>query len=93
MACGGGEVEPCSGHGKCLSMRALAQYNNENGIVSSQVYGDDPNDSFTWDADRIFGCYCDDGYEGYDCSLQTCPSDANGNVCANNGLCDVNTGV
>jgi len=26
-----------------------------------------------WDADRIMGCLCDDGWMGYDCSLQTCP--------------------
>ena len=27
-----------------------------------------------WDADRIFGCDCDDGWTGYDCSLRTCPT-------------------
>jgi hypothetical protein len=26
-----------------------------------------------WDADRIQGCLCDPGYEGYDCSLKSCP--------------------
>ncbi|KAJ8600357.1 hypothetical protein CTAYLR_000687 [Chrysophaeum taylorii] len=26
-----------------------------------------------WDADRIYGCLCDDGYAGHDCSLRTCP--------------------
>eukprot|EP00944_MAST-04C_sp_MAST-4C-sp1_P016200 g16200.t1 len=26
-----------------------------------------------WDADKIWGCICDPGYSGYDCSLRTCP--------------------
>jgi hypothetical protein len=26
-----------------------------------------------WDADRIQGCLCDDGWEGYDCSRIACP--------------------
>jgi len=27
-----------------------------------------------WDASRIYGCKCDVGYTGYDCSLRQCPS-------------------
>jgi hypothetical protein len=40
---------------------------------------DDRNLFFTnvyetpWDADRIYGCVCDLGYEGPDCSLRQCP--------------------
>lgn len=26
-----------------------------------------------WDAGAMFGCACDDGYEGHDCALWTCP--------------------
>ena len=26
-----------------------------------------------WDAHKIFGCMCDKGYSGYDCSLRECP--------------------
>ncbi|KAL7468809.1 hypothetical protein ACHAXS_009040, partial [Conticribra weissflogii] len=26
-----------------------------------------------WEADRWFGCLCDEGYAGYDCSIRTCP--------------------
>ena len=26
-----------------------------------------------WDAHRVFGCVCDHGFSGYDCSLQDCP--------------------
>lgn len=25
-----------------------------------------------WEADHMFGCLCDEGYTGYDCSLRTC---------------------
>ena len=92
MSCGGNEIELCSGHGKCLSMKSLAEVYNTNGVPSPQFYGVDPNNSFTWDANRIFGCYCDDGYDGYDCSLRKCPSDTNGYICSNHGLCDENEG-
>ncbi len=27
-----------------------------------------------WDADKIYGCICDLGFTGYDCSLRVCPS-------------------
>ena len=26
-----------------------------------------------WEADHLFGCLCDEGYSGYDCSVRTCP--------------------
>ena len=26
-----------------------------------------------WDHDMIYGCICDEGWEGYDCSLKSCP--------------------
>lgn len=32
-----------------------------------------PNNPKTWDALKIFGCSCDTGYTGYDCSQRTCP--------------------
>ena len=27
-----------------------------------------------WDQDKIFGCECDEGYTGFDCSLRYCPT-------------------
>jgi hypothetical protein len=27
-----------------------------------------------WDYNKIYGCECDEGYEGHDCSLRQCPS-------------------
>ena len=70
MACGGGTGNPCSGHGRCLSMRHLSWETTNNGEATDFEYGTDPNVLATWDADRIFGCSCDDGWEGYDCSMR-----------------------
>eukprot|EP00620_Florenciella_sp_RCC1587_P003699 CAMPEP_0182595994 /NCGR_PEP_ID=MMETSP1324-20130603/83393_1 /TAXON_ID=236786 /ORGANISM="Florenciella sp., Strain RCC1587" /LENGTH=63 /DNA_ID=CAMNT_0024813639 /DNA_START=1 /DNA_END=189 /DNA_ORIENTATION=- len=27
-----------------------------------------------WDADMIYGCVCDEGFEGMDCSELSCPA-------------------
>jgi hypothetical protein len=51
-------------------MRALAKEHP----VFDNTYGEDLyNLDNTWDADKIFGCKCDVGYNGFDCSLSTCP--------------------
>lgn len=73
MACGGGVAAPCNNRGKCLSMRELALWREDNGDATSFTYGLDPNEARTWDADLIHGCLCDKGFEGYDCSQRTCP--------------------
>ncbi|KAG6604484.1 tenascin-like protein [Phytophthora cinnamomi] len=57
----------CNGHGKCMSMRAMAAAKNDYNLFYSATY-DTP-----WDADRIYGCVCDHGYTGVDCSLRQCP--------------------
>eukprot|EP00644_Phytophthora_capsici_P015497 jgi/Phyca11/127589/e_gw1.70.205.1 len=57
----------CNGHGKCMSMRAMAATKNDYNLFYSATY-DTP-----WDADRIYGCVCDFGYSGADCSLRQCP--------------------
>lgn len=64
----------CSGNGRCLSMTNLALLALNNGDATSFTYGTDPNNPFTWDGGRIFGCHCDEGYSGYDCSLRDCPA-------------------
>lgn len=56
----------CSGHGRCLSMRSLASTRNDYNLLYSTTY------ATPWDADRIFGCVCDHGYSGVDCSLRMC---------------------
>lgn len=69
MSCGGG----CSGHGRCLSMAELALRAESNGDATDYTYGLDANNPHTWDAHRVMGCMCDEGFGGYDCSLRLCP--------------------
>ena len=62
MGCGrdSDPFKSCGGHGKCLSMRELGLlHNDSDGISAPLTYGSDPNESTTWDADRIFGCSCE----------------------------------
>lgn len=73
MACGGGLLNSCSGHGRCMTMAQLALWSENNGDATIITYGSDPNNADTWDYDRIHGCLCDKGYHGYDCSLRDCP--------------------
>lgn len=74
MGCGGGLTTPCNGNGRCMTMKELALFAENNGDATTYTYGADPNEPRTWDADRIHGCHCDEGYTGYDCSLRTCPT-------------------
>jgi hypothetical protein len=67
----------CNGNGQCLSMRDLALYGNVNGVVQDYTYGATPNDAATWDYDVIYGCLCDEGFEGPDCSQRSCPTGDN----------------
>ncbi|KAE9046692.1 hypothetical protein PR001_g4462 [Phytophthora rubi] len=63
-------LESCSNHGKCISMKTLA----ENEVVSRELYD---RDVFVydqiWDFDVIHGCLCDEGFHGPSCSLKDCP--------------------
>lgn len=52
----------CSGNGICLSASRLA-------TDAGHTY------SFAWDNNKHFGCKCDLGFRGPDCSQQECPSD------------------
>ena len=66
-------TDPCSGHGSCLNMQELARHATNNGVNAHLTYGEDPNNRFTWDAKKIYGCKCDEGWDGaYDCSLRSC---------------------
>ena len=73
MVCPGSPTA-CSSHGSCLNMMALAALANVNGNLAGFTYGAIPNNPLTWDASMVYGCYCDPGFQGYDCSLFTCPS-------------------
>lgn len=63
----------CNGHGQCATMAMLAEATVDNGDATYYTYGGTPNDHLTWDYDMMQGCLCDDGYEGHDCSLRSCP--------------------
>ncbi|CAM9185045.1 unnamed protein product [Discosporangium mesarthrocarpum] len=56
----------CSGHGQCISMSSAASTNDGYRLNRTTSY-------LGWDADMIYGCICDDGYDGYDCSQRPCP--------------------
>lgn len=57
----------CSFNGRCLSMRYYASLKDP-GEGTVYTYTD------IWDADKVYGCLCDDGYTGADCSLMECPT-------------------
>ena len=93
LACPG-ETAPCSGHGQCLTMQQLSKANGF-------TYRSTPDDPYTWDADAVRGCRCDEGYRGYDCSLRFCPfgddplttAVVDSKECSGRGLCDEMTGT
>jgi hypothetical protein len=86
----------CSGHGVCQSISSFA-------TDGSETYN-----SLSWDYNKEYGCKCDAGYRGGDCSLMECPSGADpllsdldasgtresfGNDCSARGLCNYETGL
>merc|ERR1711871_1069860 len=74
ISCPGGEP-PCNGHGQCLSQSQLALQStyHSNGALTDFTYGRIPNDPYRWDYNKLYGCKCDIGYTGYDCSQRKCP--------------------
>jgi DNA-binding beta-propeller fold protein YncE len=67
LACGGGGATPCSGHGRCITMRqAAAGYDGFRLVHAPSAYDE-------WDADRVRGCLCDWGFFGASCTLRQCP--------------------
>jgi hypothetical protein len=73
LTCSGG-VELCTGHGQCLDMTSLAELATVNGNLAGYTYGRTPNKPETWDGLKIYGCHCDEGYTGFDCSERICPT-------------------
>ncbi|CAM9183112.1 unnamed protein product [Chrysoparadoxa australica] len=55
----------CYDHGRCLSMKYYASLKDP-GEGTIHDY------SAVWDADQMFGCVCDEGYSGPDCSQREC---------------------
>lgn len=56
----------CSNHGTCVSMAQLSESTLNPLTGLSLPYTG-------WDADKLWGCKCDDGYIGVDCSQMVCP--------------------
>lgn len=57
---------PSCSNGRCISMREAAAIQDNTNFFVATTYS-------LWDADKIFGCQCDNGYTGFDCSQRTCP--------------------
>jgi len=71
-ACAGDDVF-CSGNGHCESVEQMARHANDNGDFLDVTYGVVENNPATWDYDKLYGCSCDAGFGGYDCSEMSCP--------------------
>mmetsp|Transcript_635 Transcript_635/g.1457 ORF Transcript_635/g.1457 Transcript_635/m.1457 type:complete len:767 (-) Transcript_635:2005-4305(-) len=56
----------CSGHGRCMSLRDVSNFVDYEQFFSAVVYTE-------WDADMIYGCDCDSGWEGSGCHRKSCP--------------------
>lgn len=63
----GDDGKNCSGHGQCVTMRWAADHWDGLRLVRPNVSYD------LWDADKVTGCLCDDGFSGFDCSRFECP--------------------
>jgi hypothetical protein len=60
----------CGGKGKCMSLAAAAAAGYS--AVSASLPR--PASQYrAWDAERVFGCVCDEGWSGPDCTVQLCP--------------------
>lgn len=57
---------PTCTNGRCVSMREAAAIQDNTNFFVATTYA-------VWDADKIFGCQCDNGFSGYDCSQRVCP--------------------
>lgn len=58
--------QSCGGKGRCLSLRDAGPYVNFKTTLDYTSYSG-------WDADMIHGCICDEGWEGLDCNMRSCP--------------------
>mmetsp|Transcript_12245 Transcript_12245/g.19897 ORF Transcript_12245/g.19897 Transcript_12245/m.19897 type:complete len:260 (-) Transcript_12245:664-1443(-) len=90
----------CNNRGICTSMQDIAK-----GVAAANAYLSWTSTSHVYtssfDATSSYGCICDKGYRGADCSLVECPSDvdpmggsgkAEGHDCSGRGRCDYSTG-
>lgn len=55
----------CNDHGRCTLLSDAATGDDDLHLHVTTTYT-------MWDAKRIYGCLCDEGFTGYDCSMRTC---------------------
>ena len=94
----------CSQHGTCQTLNSIT---HQLSLASTEYSSLSPFDtskirySTAWDADKMSGCVCDDGFFGPDCSKKRCPSQADpmggagsesGRECSGRGDCDHTVG-
>ncbi|ETV93612.1 hypothetical protein, variant 2 [Aphanomyces invadans] len=58
---------PTCVYGRCVTMREAAVAVDDYNFFTQTTYA-------LWDADKVRGCQCNHGFQGYDCSQRTCPS-------------------
>lgn len=56
----------CAGSGRCMSLRDASLYIDYDKYWGEEEYTE-------WDADMMFGCVCDPGWEGSACDKKSCP--------------------
>ena len=69
----------CSGHGTCQAATTFARDNSDDSSYFPTGYLASPNVISTtysdaWDSTKMYGCKCELGYRGPDCSMKECPS-------------------
>jgi hypothetical protein len=65
----------CSGHGTCQSQSTFVRDQKDAATAAGATTLVTVYDA-AWDAKKIYGCKCELGYRGPDCSLKECPSGA-----------------
>ena len=93
----------CNTRGKCQSLLYYAATKDPgSGMVTYPGPNDEINQVYTyktqWDAEKIYGCNCDDNYYGPDCSMQFCPNGDDPKTTGQNneiqkGVCKAGTGT
>lgn len=56
----------CSGHGRCISLKEAAREVDDVSLTVATTY------TTPWDAEMVYGCACDYGFSGIDCSIIEC---------------------